>query len=143
MIPFDGEPLVEDGITYHSIENYYQAMKCADRADREYIATLEPKKSKTELKNPKYKLREGWGTPMKLFYMRKGIDHKFRLDTTWGQQLLATGKEDIVEWNNWNDTFWGKDVDTKKGSNWLGMLLKYRRQELFVERYMNESTVQS
>ena len=44
--------------------------------------------------------------------------------------LLKTGDEEIVEWNYWHDTFWGKDIETGKGENNLGKILMLIRSEL-------------
>lgn len=130
-------PFVEDGIEYLTSENYYQAMKMPDdRLDlRQEIANLGSHKSKTAIRDTvKYPWREDWDEAMKLRVMEKVLRHKFALGTTWGEQLLATGDEEIVEWNDWKDVFWGCDVDTKEGKNHLGKILMKLRNEFRLEQ---------
>ena len=69
----------------------------------------------------------------KLRVMELALYHKFTLSTSWGKKLLETGDEEIVEWNNWNDLFWGKDIKTKEGLNHLGKLLMNIRSKLRME----------
>lgn len=59
--------------------------------------------------------------------MRKILKAKFA-DRVLAGQLLATGDEDLVEGNYWNDTFWG--VSKGRGQNQLGKLLMELRDEL-------------
>ena len=132
MIPFD-DPLILDGITYDSVENYYQAMKSTDPKDHKYIACLSPSQSKS--KGRKLPLRENWNDETKQKFMRFALEHKFRLDTSHGQKLLETGDEEIVEWNNWGDTYWGKTLDGK-GSNHLGRLLMNIRGSLQTQKLL-------
>jgi len=44
--------------------------------------------------------------------------------------LLATGDEELVEWNTWRDRYWGKDIHTGEGQNTLGRMLMYIRSQL-------------
>lgn len=122
MLPFD-IPLEYQGIKYYAPENFYQAMKLPeDRLDlREEIASLPPKKSKLSIK--RYKWREDWNKDEAIKVMKTALYYKFNRCTSWSEQLLATGDEEIIEWNNWHDTFWGKDVNTKEGENHLGKIL--------------------
>jgi predicted NAD-dependent protein-ADP-ribosyltransferase YbiA (DUF1768 family) len=62
--------------------------------------------------------------------MYEGLKLKFAPDTQWYTKLMSTGDEEIVEWNNWNDKYWGKDIRTKQGENHLGLLLMKLRSEL-------------
>lgn len=48
--------------------------------------------------------------------------------------MIATGGEDLVEGNRWNDKFWGVCLKTGRGENWLGKLLMQVRAELAEER---------
>lgn len=134
MEPFD-VPMEYEGITYNSVENFYQAMKLSDPEERKYIASLPPRKSKTEIRN--YKPRESWNIPEKLRVMEFALRYKFTLDTSWGKRLLETGDEDIVEWNNWSDSFFGVDVETGVGRNHLGILLMKIRNDLKLENMLN------
>jgi len=130
MIPFE-EPLVYKGITYHSVENFYQALKSVNPSDHEYIASLSPFKSKSE--GRKLKLRPDWGNRAKWAFMKFALRHKFRLDTEFGKKLIATGDEEIVEWNNWGDQYWGRTPDGV-GLNHLGRILMEIRNELILAK---------
>lgn len=131
MLPLD-EPYVYQGIEYKTAENFYQAMKLPkDRLDlRAEIAAMNPFKSKTSIRDKnKYSWREDW-EENKLKVMDHILRIKFAPGTSWVQKLLETGDEEIVEWNNWNDEFWGRNPNTLKGENWLGKLLMVIRSDL-------------
>lgn len=128
MIPFD-DPLVHEGISYPAVENFYQAMKTLDVERRKEIAAAEPRKSKRMGRDSV--LREDW-SKVRHAVMRQALDHKFKLGTTHGNQLLETDGE-IVEWNNWGDEYWGKDVRTNNGTNHLGKMLMEIRSFLYME----------
>lgn len=131
MLPMD-TPLVYQDIEYKTVENYYQAMKlCEDDIEgRKQIAALTPHKSKTEIRNKgKYVIRPDWNRAFKLQVMETALRHKFAYGTTWANRLLQT-EEPIIEFNNWNDLFWGQDVDTKEGENHLGKILMKIKKEL-------------
>lgn len=138
MVPFD-EGLVVDGIEYKSVENYYQAMKLHDhdRVGRMYIASLPPRKSKIEIR--KMNVRS-LSTEQRLSNMRFALRHKFRLNTNQGKILLNTGDEEITEYNNWGDEFFGVNVENGRGENHLGKLLMEIRNELKMQKMLNESS---
>lgn len=46
------------------------------------------------------------------------------------QLLLETGYEELCEWNDWGDRFWGVDKKTGEGLNNLGLILMKIRKEL-------------
>lgn len=144
MLPFD-EPLEYQGVSYSSVENFYQAMKLPkDRIDlRAEIAALEPRKSKTAIRNrDKYPWREDWTQEESLKVMEFALRHKFADGTTWAKKLLETGDKEIIEWNNWDDKFWGRCNKTNKGENHLGRILMKLRAELiafdFNTEYVND-----
>jgi hypothetical protein len=127
MKRFD-EPLVYDGITFFTVENFYQAMKCPkqDREIRRKIAYMQPFAAKKYWKGRKP--RADW-KEINLDVMEFALRHKFAPGTNWRHQLMATGEEEIVEWNNWGDRFWGRDVRDGLGENHLGRLLMKLRDE--------------
>jgi len=136
MLPMD-EPYEYQGILYRTSENFYQAMKLPkDRIDlRTEIAAMNPYKAKTAIRDrKKYLWREDWESD-KLAVMEYILRIKFAKGTSWAAKLLATGNEEIVEWNNWNDRFYGKDIRTGVGENNLGkLLMKIRDELLYLER---------
>lgn len=133
MLPLD-QPFVYDGISYRTSENFYQAMKLPkDRNDlRAEIAAMNPFKAKTSIRDKKkYLWRSDWTPELSLKVMRYILNVKFAYGTTWADKLLATGDEEIVEFNNWRDVFWGWDVNLKTGKNNLGKILMEIRESLF------------
>jgi len=135
MILFE-DPLFHNGIKYRSVENFYQAQKSLDPEDHKQIAAVTPFKAKKL--GRKLTVRDDWNDETKFAIMRLALKHKFRLDTKQGQKLLDTGDEEIVEWNNWGDKYWGKTVKDGKGENHLGKLLMEVRNELKMKKISNE-----
>lgn len=63
--------------------------------------------------------------------MREVVECKFKQNRWLMQKLMSTGKTQLVEGNNWNDTFWG--VYKGEGENMLGkILMEIRDKELSV-----------
>lgn len=114
-----------DGIKYHTVENFFHAMKTQDNIERMRISKLSPNDSKRA--GRKLKLRPNWDN-IRLDVMEFGLRHKFAPGTSWHKKLMETGEEDIVEWNNWGDRYWGKTEDGV-GENHLGKLLMKLRHE--------------
>lgn len=121
MIPF-GAPFVYQGIEFHSAENFYQAMKIPKERDdlRRVIAGLSPHKSKVEIK--KMPIRADWSRDLALEVMEYILQYKFSL-SYWRAKLDLTEDWEIVNWNNWGDLFFGKDLETEQGENHLGKIL--------------------
>lgn len=119
MIPFE-KPLIHQNINYYSVENFYQAMKTerSDTFTRGQIALMSPFVSKKE--GRKIKIRSDW-EDIKLKVMEYALKHKFSQEP-W-KSYLKNYKGDLVEWNNWHDTFWGVDIFSGTGQNLLGFLL--------------------
>jgi len=123
MEPLD-TPFTYKGITYNTVENFYQSMKLPDtRLDlRAEIAAMSPHKAKTEIRNKsKYPWRDTWDQAFSLVIMEYGLRIKFAPGTSWYTKLKETEGE-IVEWNNWGDRVWGKTLDGV-GENHLGKIL--------------------
>ena len=59
--------------------------------------------------------------------MRDLLRNKFS-EPDLAARLLATGSTELIEGNNWNDTFWG--VCRGRGRNMLGQLLMEVREEI-------------
>ena len=119
-------PITINDITYRSVENYYQAMKSLNVDEHKKIAVMTPSKSKYYTRS--IKIREDWNDVKGLF-MFKGLKEKFNI-LEWKEKLLATGTDEIVEWNNWGDVYWGRSIYTLKGENHLGKLLMELRNSL-------------
>jgi ribA/ribD-fused uncharacterized protein len=70
--------------------------------------------------------RDDWES-IRIGVMKDLLRQKFG-DEPFRSQLLATGTQELIEGNTWNDVFWG--VCDGEGENWLGKLLMEVRAEL-------------
>lgn len=137
---FDGEhaflsnffpsPFEVDGITFPSVEHWFQANKTTDPAEFKAIAAAQtPGKSKRMGRG--CQLRPDW-EEVKTDVMLNGLRHKFKIPELRAK-LLATGDEELVEGNTWHDCTWGRCVCDKcggQGQNLLGQLLMELREEI-------------
>lgn len=113
-----------DGLYFQSVEAAYQAAKTLDWNARKEIAKLGPGGAKRYGKT--VTLREHWCLS-KVGIMEQLLAKKFR-DLRLCGQLLRTGDAELIEGNDWGDTFWGKC--NGQGLNMLGVLLMQRRELL-------------
>lgn len=121
-------PMEIGSIIWPSVENYYQAMK--NPFDSEYFRVVlgaTPKLAKKLGRKAKIDV-EMWEAS-KETHMHAALWAKFN-QPKWKEQLLATGDELIVEWNNWKDIYWGYDVNLNRGRNVLGIHLMAIRDKL-------------
>lgn len=123
------KPFEYDGAAYKTSENFYQAMKVIDPQLRREIAAMRPYESKFCFKEEpdRYIIRKDWNDDLRLKTMRYILDFKFDVGTSWHDKLMETVGSEIVEVNDWRDTFWGYDINLQRGQNHLGkMLMKIR-----------------
>lgn len=116
-------PVMLDGKQFPSVENAYQAAKTTSKF-RGPFQDCTPEKAKRM--GRQVLLRWDWDE-IKIDLMRDLLAQKFAKGTELGNKLEATSGE-LVEGNNWGDTFWG--VCNGVGANWLGRLLMDRRTSL-------------
>lgn len=115
----------EHRLMFPTNEHAYQAAKTDDlRSMLEIQRCITPGQAKKLGRS--VKLRDNWDD-IKLDIMLGLIRKKFA-DPALRAQLLATGGEQLVEGNIWNDTYWGVCAD--KGENHLGVLLMEVRAEI-------------
>lgn len=131
---FFPSPFEVDGITFPSVEHWFQAYKTTDPTEFKAIATAQtPGKSKRMGRG--CQLRPDW-EEVKTDVMLSGLRHKFK-NPELRAKLLATGNEELMEGNTWHDNTWGNCVCQKcqniPGRNMLGMLLMQLRQEIQYE----------
>lgn len=131
---FFPSPITFDGVTFPTVEHWFQAWKTKVPAEFRAIATADtPGKSKRL--GRQCTLREDW-EEVKVDVMRDGLRLKFQ-DPKLRAMLLATGNEELIEGNTWHDNTWGNCVCQKcqntPGRNMLGMLLMELRTEIRYE----------
>ncbi len=115
-----------DGEVYPSVEHAYQAAKTLNPTWRQRIReALTPGEAKHLGRIGV--LRPDWDT-VKLPVMKALLASKFG-DRMLGDLLQATGDEELIEGNWWNDRFWGQ-CPLGTGENHLGRLLMEVRKEL-------------
>lgn len=116
-----------DGWRYATVEHAFQAAKTDDLEEKRKILDAEtPGKAKKLGRT--VTLRDEWES-VKIGTMRDLLRRKFR-DDPLRSKLMETGDRELIEGNKWGDRFWGVDLDTGKGENWLGRLLMGVRGEL-------------
>ena len=115
---------LNDGFTYPSVENAYQASKSLLKNEREKFTFLTPGQAKRAGK--KVTQRDDWDY-LKAFIMYNLNKQKYSKEP-FKSKLLATGDEEIQEGNHWGDTFWG--ICNGEGENHLGKIIMDIRSEL-------------
>lgn len=135
---FFPSPITFDGVTFPTMENWFQAWKTENPAEFLLIATADtPGKSKRL--GRQCALRKDW-EEVKVDVMRDGLRLKFK-DPVLRKKLLATGDEELMEGNTWHDNTWGNCVCARcqgtPGRNMLGMLLMELRNEIRYEEANN------
>lgn len=125
---FYESPFEVDGITYPTVEHFFQAMKSKDVEGRKKIAAA-PTPGKAKRLGRTIELRKDW-EEIKDTVMWSGLRHKFQIPEL-REKLLATGNEELIEGNWWGDTTWG--VCNGKGENRLGKLLMKIREEIRID----------
>lgn len=134
--PFKGEfrwlsnfwpaKVVFEGHEYPTVEHAYVAAKTTNEMERKVIRSTE-KPGEVKRLGRQLDLREDWND-IKLQVMEDLLWQKFRNHDHLKEKLIATGNEEIIEINTWNDTFWGQCRG--KGTNHLGKLLMKIREVL-------------
>ena len=122
---FHSSPIELFMLTFPTVEHAYQASKCTDPL--EILSVLKcPTPGKAKRMGQKVKIKCQW-EHIKLDVMLDLLRRKFR-DPDLKKKLIETGDEELVEGNNWNDTYWG--VCDGVGQNHLGKLLMQVREEV-------------
>ena len=127
MYPLDEEYYISHStnkeLKFSTSEAYYQAMKVKDEKLHFIFTKLTGKETK-RLSSHIY-IREDWHD-IKLDVMRYVLKEKFK-DPLLAKKLIDM-KEPIVEYNHWEDRYWG--VYEGEGANHLGKLLEVLKREL-------------
>jgi ribA/ribD-fused uncharacterized protein len=111
-------------------EHFYQACKFQDFDMIAEVGNHPSKGLKKFINSKKSEWRKDWDD-IKLNIMRVGLKYKFSdHNPKLKQMLLDTGDIELVEYNYWNDKFWGVCKKTEEGENHLGKLLMEIRDNL-------------
>lgn len=113
-----------EGIMWPSSEHAYQASKTVIPEERQRILELTAPQAKREAIN--LTLRPDWD---KIKFMTLILESKFS-NPEMRDLLLETDNAILVEGNWWHDEFWGVNIHTGKGLNWLGVILMRIRRDL-------------
>lgn len=118
------------GLTYPTVEHYFQASKTFDCDKRAEIAAAATPGLAKRL-GRKVELRKDW-EEVKDMVMEIGLRKKFA-DPRLKAWLRATGRTYLEEGNTWHDNYWGvcycPNCQDKVGQNHLGKLLMKIRDE--------------
>lgn len=135
---FDGEyaflsnfyncPVDFANLHFNSSEAAFQAMKTPIRKEQLLFVNISPNDAKKL--GRKIALRKDWEL-VKDTYMYQIVLAKFTQNPNLREKLLATGEEELIEGNWWNDTYWGQCNGV--GKNQLGKILMKVRKELGAE----------
>jgi len=131
---FYPHPLIYKGKKYGSVEHAYQAYKCVDEDEHEYIRNLDTA-GKAKRAGKLIKIREDW-EDIKINLMLDLLRVKFE-DAELRKQLLYTDNHYLEEGNYWHDCEWGvcscEQCKDKEKKNLLGKLLMKVRNEIINE----------
>jgi len=124
---FDSK-IVIDEKEYKTVEHYFQAMKMVDPVYSEMIR-IQLKPGIAKAFGRKFPKKENWNE-IRDEVMLKGLRAKFSQNLDLKEKLIKTGDSILIEGNTWHDVYWGKDINTSKGLNKLGILLMQVREEM-------------
>jgi len=130
------------GFSWNSSEHAYQAVKTIDVLE---IQKVRDAKTPGEAKKlgKTLTIRPDWND-VRDRYMFEIVRAKFAQNAEIRSLLFATGNKNLVEANDWGDTYWGCEEVSRYGKNHLGRILVFVRDELrnrimFLEELKNES----
>jgi len=118
-----------DGVTYPSSEHAYQAAKSLDSTVRLSFIEECQTPDQAKKKGRQIEARSDW-EDVKVEVMTTIFRNKFMSNVYLSQKLLETGNTTLMEGNTWHDGFWGVDIITGQGLNYLGKVLMVIRDEL-------------
>ena len=121
-------------LLYPTVEHAYQSAKVESPAIKERIRNCPtPADAKDFFDVQKINPDPGWTVEKKLLVMEELLRIKFSgKEPFLTRALLDTGNAELIEGNNWDDTFWGVCKNT--GENNLGRLLMKIREGLIRQK---------
>jgi ribA/ribD-fused uncharacterized protein len=131
-LPFE-DP--ETGITFPTMEHFFQSMKADNMQDRLAIAAA-PTPGKAKRLGRQCALRGDW-EKVKEQVMEDGLRLKFA-DPELRKMLISTHPHELVEGTTWHDNEWGncscEQCKNIPGKNKLGKILMKLRAEFMEEK---------
>jgi ribA/ribD-fused uncharacterized protein len=125
----------ETGITFPTMEHFFQAMKADNMQDRLAIAAA-PTPGKAKRLGRQCALRGDW-EKVKEQVMEDGLRLKFA-DPELRKMLISTHPHELVEGTTWHDNEWGncscEQCKNILGKNKLGKILMKLRAEFMEEK---------
>ena len=115
------------GLKYGSAEAAFQSSKCADETERKVYASCSVdtaiQKGKEQVPYPEWEEEQ-------LDIMESILEAKFEQSPTLMKKLADTGNSILINGNNKHETYWGADLYSWEGENYLGkLLMKIREKE--------------
>ena len=108
-------------------EHAYQMLKTNVKSEQEWILEASTP-GQAKKRGFRSTLRPGWNEGLRLWAMIQVVSSKFKeLEL---QERLYDTTEHLINWNTWNDDYWGICTCPKhagSGKNMLGELLMMRR----------------
>ena len=115
------------GLKYGSAEAAFQSSKCADEAERKVYASCSADKAVQRGSEQTPYL--GWEEEQ-LDIMESILKAKFEQNPALMGKLADTGNSILTNGNNKNETYWGVNLYSWEGENYLGkLLMKIREKE--------------
>ena len=125
---FSEHPIKLDGVTWVSVEHYYQAQKYTEAAVIERIrGAATPLKARKAGQDRSLQPRADWDA-IKERVMHVVLLAKFTQHPRLQRELLSTGDEALIH-ESQSDLFWGQNTEGE-GQNRLGVLLSLVRAAL-------------
>jgi len=118
-----------DGTDFATSEHAYQAAKARNKPEiyDRIASSTDPDEAKRLGRQTT--LPDNW-SERKRYVMLEIVTAKFSQNPEYREQLLETDEKPLVELNWWGDTYWGADIETRKGVNMLGRILMGVRSSL-------------
>ncbi|CAG9333510.1 unnamed protein product [Blepharisma stoltei] len=123
---FYHSPILINGVTYSTVEHFYQSQKFDDPEIQERIRNAQTPKIASRLAHELTNDSREW-SHLKESVMRTGIFAKFTQHQDLKEKLLATGTAKLVE-DSHKDLYWGGSLEGSQ--NRMGILLMDLRNQL-------------
>ena len=120
-----------DGLTWPTVEHYYQAMKFTSKSYQLKISEEPEAKKASIMGRTRFKsTRKDW-KKVQVTMMTRAVYTKCKTHSEVAKKLIETGESKLVESSQY-DYFWGCGRD-KRGDNHYGLVLMRVRHKLLAE----------